>query len=193
MTTTTLAVGADQSGEFVESLKIACVAGNGSRHRPALECVRIISNGHHVVIVATDSYVLWEETFPMDCPVFDIMVPSKELKKTLASAAKRPVFHLEVEEDRVIVNDETMIRLVKDVDYPNYETLFSVYDTADNAPRSHVSLGAPALNLLQAIAKTIDGRPVRLYTNPDDFGKPIVVKVRDGVRCMVMPVRHDLG
>ena len=189
--TTTITVGTDQSSEFVESLKIACVAGNGKDHRPALECVRIISDGTKVVIVATDSFVLWEETFLMDCPVFDIMVPSKELKKTLASAAKRPMFILEIGEDRVIVNDETMIRRVLHVDYPNYETLFPNYDTADDAPRSHVSLGAPALNILQAITKTIDGRPVRLYAHPDDYGKPIMVKVRDGVRCIVMPVRHE--
>ena len=189
--TTTLAVGTDQSSEFVESLKIACAAGNSKDNRPALECVRIVGDGTTVVIVATDSFVLWEETFPMDCPVFDIMVPSKELKKTLASAAKRPMFVLEVQDDRVIVNDETMIRRVLHLDYPNYETLFPNYDTADDAPRGHVSLGPTALNFLHAIAKTINGRPVRLYTNPDDYGKPIMVKVRDGVRCIVMPVRHD--
>ena len=195
--TTTITVGTDQSSEFVESLKIACAAGNGKDHRPALECVRIVGDGTTVVIVATDSYVLWEETFPMDCPVFDIMVPSKELKKTLASAAKRPMFILEIGEDRfgkdrVIVNDETMIPIVTGIEYPNYERMFPNYDTADDAPRSHVSLGAPALNILQAITKTIDGRPVRLYAHPDDYGKPIMVKVRDGVRCIVMPVRHDL-
>ena len=189
MTTTTLTV---ESSEFIESLKIACAAGNKKNGlRPVFECVRIISNGEKVVIVATNTYVLWEETFPMIRPVFDIMVPSKELKKTLASAAKRPVFHLEVEEDRVIVNDETMIRLVKDVDYPKYEKLFPDYDTDYDAPRSFVSLGTPALDLLSVIAKTTGGRPVRLYTDPADYGKPITVEVREGVRCLVMPVRID--
>ena len=192
MTTTTLKVGTDMRGEFVESLKIACVAGNSKDNRPTLKCVRIVSDGKEVVIVATDSFVLWEETFLMDCPVFDIMVPSKELKKTLTSAAKRPMFVLEVEDDRVIVNDETMIRRVLHVDYPNYETLFPNYDTADGAPRSHVSIGTPALDLLSVIARTISRCPTRLYAHPDDYGKPIMVKVRDGVRCIVMPVRHDL-
>lgn len=183
---------------LVQSLQIACAAASTDQTRPTLCAVRIYRDADELVIVATDSYVLWEERFggieALPEPGFDVLVPAKDLRKSLpAKAVKANVLSLAFEDGRVVVNDETIVSLLSDAwGYPPYIPLFDEAggpDTAD--PYLPILLGH-TLDFVAKIARIADVGAVALHpgeTNRSPIG--ITIGSRPGARCIVMPVSVD--
>ena len=177
--------------DLVESLKVATVVGSNpsSKGRPVIQSVRITArsvsvNSAELVIVATDSYVLWEEIIEcrLDGDDFDVLVGAKELKRTLTG--KHAAFTIEHDGDSVTINSQAIIRTTPGT-FPNYEPLFPNY-THDGS--DVFALGEPAMRMMSVIAK--QGHPIEMKAL--DGLKPIQIQVCKNarrIRALAMPVR----
>lgn len=198
-----ITVGASDSeaAQLLDGLHLAAMSAMGSNSgSPLLSGVRIRGEGGILTVIGTDSCTLVEATIELGYIMsdFDILVPSRELKKAVAALRKTRsgTIMFEVEPRRVVIANQIIPTQnigigAGELQYPSYENLFKGLENYGDGTTSMTaaSLPLPALKLATEFAKA-SSAPVMFITHPTDLCKPVKVLTSfPHIRCLVMSVR----